>query len=76
MKTVPVIILSNLTKSQRRALVIADNQLAITGSGWDEEMLRRELEALKDQELDLSVLGFDPGALDDAAHAAHRSSRG
>ena len=36
---VPVIVLGHLTEAQRRALVIADNQLAL-GAGWDEEMLR------------------------------------
>ena len=43
MTEVPVIVLSGLSEAQRRALVIADNQLAISGSGWDEEMLRLEL---------------------------------
>src|ERR1035438_3901594 len=37
MSEVPVIQLGHLTEAQRRALVIADNQLAITGAGWDEE---------------------------------------
>ena len=36
---VPVIQLGHLSPEQRRALVIADNQLAIAGSGWDEEAL-------------------------------------
>jgi DNA modification methylase len=64
MKVVPVIVLANLTAAQRRALVIADNQLAITGSGWDEEMLRLELAALKEEEFDLTLLGFDQNELD------------
>jgi hypothetical protein len=34
MTEVPVIVLANLTESQRRALVIADNQLALN-AGWD-----------------------------------------
>jgi len=38
MKEVPVIVLRHLSPAQRRALVIADNQLAIAGAGWDEEM--------------------------------------
>src|ERR1700693_2570230 len=42
MTEVPVIVLDHLTEAQRRALVIADNQLAL-GAGWDEEMLRVEL---------------------------------
>src|SRR5579863_1619893 len=49
MSEVPVIQLGHLSESQRRALVIADNQLAITGAGWDEETLRLELAALHEE---------------------------
>jgi ParB/RepB/Spo0J family partition protein len=45
MTEVPVIMLKHLTEAQRRALVIADNQLALN-AGWDEDMLRVELRAL------------------------------
>jgi DNA modification methylase len=58
MTEVPVIVLSNLTESQRRALVIADNQLALN-AGWDEEILRLELAALQEEDFDLSLVGFD-----------------
>jgi ParB-like nuclease domain len=44
---VPVIELSGLSEAQCRALAIADNQLAIVGAGWDEEMLRIELAAVQ-----------------------------
>src|ERR1035438_5907621 len=37
---VPVIQLGHLTEAQRRPLVIADNQLAITGASWDEKSLQ------------------------------------
>src|SRR4051794_28172862 len=40
---VPTINLSWLTPAERQAYVIADNQLAVTGAGWDAEMLRLEL---------------------------------
>jgi ParB-like chromosome segregation protein Spo0J len=43
MADVAVIVLKHLSSAQRRALVIADNQLFIAGAGWDEEMLRAEL---------------------------------
>src|ERR1035441_5176198 len=56
---VPVIQLGHLSEPQRRALVIADNQLAITGAGWDEETLRLELAALSEESFDLSLVGFD-----------------
>ena len=39
MREVPVIVLSHLSEAQRRALVIADNQLALN-AGWDEDLLR------------------------------------
>src|ERR1035438_1535244 len=45
MTEVPVIVLDHLSETQRRALVIADNRLAMN-AGWDEEMLRVELESL------------------------------
>ena len=48
----------NLTETQRRALVIADNQLAITGSSWNEELLQVELQALQEDDFDLELLGF------------------
>ncbi len=54
---VPVIVLGHLTEAQRRALVIADNQLALN-AGWDEEMLRVELRALQAEEFDLDLIGF------------------
>jgi DNA modification methylase len=62
---VPVIELSGLTETQCRALAIADNQLAITGAGWDEEMLRIELAALQEEDFDLNLVGFDTHELDE-----------
>ena len=57
-REVPVIVLSHLSEVQRRALVIADNQLAVN-AGWDEEMLREQLTALRDQDFNLDLLGFE-----------------
>ena len=59
----PVIVLSHLTPTQRRALMIADNQIT-TNSGWDEEMLAAELAALKEEAFDLELLGFDDAEID------------
>jgi DNA modification methylase len=59
----PVIVLSHLTATQRRALMLADNQIAIN-SGWNEEMLAAELAALKDEAFDINLLGFDDADLD------------
>jgi len=58
LRDVPVIVLEHLSDVQRRALAIADNQLALN-AGWDEQMLREQLAALKDEEFDLNLLGFD-----------------
>jgi hypothetical protein len=58
MTEVPVIVLEHLTEAQRRALAIADNQLALN-AGWDEETLRAELAALKLEEFNVDLLGFD-----------------
>jgi DNA modification methylase len=57
MTEVPVIVLDHLTDAQRRALVIADNRLALN-AGWDEEMLHVELEALREDDFNLELLGF------------------
>jgi ParB-like chromosome segregation protein Spo0J len=63
---VPCIRLGHLTETQRRAYIIADNKLALN-SGWDEEMLGLELEDLRAEDFNLSLIGFsedDLGAFD------------
>lgn len=65
---VPTITLEGLTDAQRKAYVIADNKLALN-SGWDDELLKIEIETLKNLEFDVSILGWDilpefDGALD------------
>lgn len=54
----PTIMLSGLTAEQRKAYVIADNQLAMN-AGWNTEMLALELQELANAEYDLSLVGFD-----------------
>lgn len=54
---VPVIELAHLTESQKRAYVLADNKLA-ENAGWDDELLRIELEALQAAGFDMSLTGF------------------
>ena len=61
---VPVIVLDHLTDTQRRALVLADNRLAMN-AGWDEEMLRVELESLKEDDFNLDLIGFSDEELED-----------
>jgi hypothetical protein len=57
LKTVPTITLGHLNDEQRRAYVIADNQLALN-STWDDDILQKELEALGDLGFDLTLLGW------------------
>jgi len=64
MDEVPVIVLDHLTETQRRALVLADNRLAMS-AGWDEEMLRVELESLKEDAFDLDLVGFSNEELEE-----------
>jgi len=68
MDEVPSITLSGLTKAQRKAYVIADNQLALN-AGWNLDILKVEIEALTELEFDRDLLGFDDdflsGLLDD-----------
>lgn len=62
-KTVPCVFAENLTDAQKRAYILADNQLALN-AGWDEEMLSVELSDLQENAFDLSLLGFDDKELE------------
>jgi DNA modification methylase len=64
LSVVPVVVLDHLTPTQRRALIISDNRIA-ENAGWDEAMLRLELDALRDDDFDLDLTGFDADALAD-----------
>ncbi len=61
---VPVIELSHLSDAQKRAYIIADNKLALN-AGWDDEILKSELQALQDEGFDLDIVGFDINELDE-----------
>ena len=58
LKEVPVLQIGHLSESQKRAYIIADNKLALN-SGWDDELLKIELEQLKELDFDLGLIGFD-----------------
>ena len=60
---VPVIALAHLSETQKRALVIADNRIALN-AGWDEEMLRLELVELQAEDFNLDIIGFSDDELD------------
>ncbi len=72
LRDVPVIVLGHLSKTQRRALVIADNQLAFN-AGWDEELLRQQLGTLREENFDLDLLGFDDYELEQRLAAEDRA---
>jgi DNA modification methylase len=61
---VPCIIISGLSKTQIKALIIADNQLALNG-GWDIEKLSVEIEGLEEDKFDLNILGFEDDFIKD-----------
>ena len=60
---VPTIHLPDLTEDERRALVIADNQLAL-GAEWNLDVLSGELKLLSEAGFDMAPMGFEPGELD------------
>jgi len=63
LEDVPTITLSGLTDAQRRALVLADNRLALD-AGWDIDLLRLELADLRTDGFDLTLTGFSLQELD------------
>ncbi len=58
----PTITLSGLSEAQKKAYIIADNKLALN-SGWDDELLKIELEQLKELDFDLGLIGFSDDEL-------------
>ena len=62
LERVPVVVLDHLTPTQRRALGVADNRIA-ENAGWDEQLLRIELQDLQAEGFDLDLTGFDADAL-------------
>jgi len=58
LEMIPVIELAHLSETQKRAYILADNKIALN-AGWDEEMLRVELDALREADFNLAITGFD-----------------
>ena len=71
-KEVPCVFADHLTEAQKKAYIIADNRMAMD-AGWDEELLRVEIEALQGMDFDPLLTGFDEKELaalfDDGAEA-------
>ncbi|MBV8061129.1 MAG: ParB N-terminal domain-containing protein [Alphaproteobacteria bacterium] len=61
---VPTITLHGLSNKQKRALVLADNRIQLN-AGWDFDLLTHELDALRDDGFDVSLLGFSAEELND-----------
>ena len=68
MEEVPCIVLSGLTEAQKKAYIIADNKMALN-AGWDDELLKIELENLKELDFDLELIGFNVDELEDIFQA-------
>ena len=64
MAEVPTVCLSHLSDTQVKAYILADNKLALN-AGWDNDMLKVELEDLKDLDFDLNLTGFSDEELKD-----------
>ena len=63
MTDVPTIELKDLSESQKKAYIIADNKLALNAD-WDKDLLRIEIEELVADDYELSKLGFNQEELD------------
>lgn len=61
---VPCVFVDYLTEAQKKAYILADNRM-VMDAGWDEELLRVEIEALQGEAFDVSLTGFDEMELAD-----------
>ena len=55
---VPCVFVEDMTEAQKKAYILADNRMALD-AGWDDELLKVELEALQGMDFDVSLTGFD-----------------
>lgn len=63
-KEVPCVLVDYLTEAQKKAYIIADNRFAMD-AGWDEELLRLEIESLQGADFDISLIGFEDDEIAD-----------
>lgn len=61
---VPCVLVDYLTETQKKAYILADNRMALD-AGWDEELLKLEIEALQGEDFDVGLTGFDEKDLAD-----------
>lgn len=62
MKEVPVIQLSGMTDTQKKAYIIADNKLALN-AGWDDDLLKLEIEEVNLEDFEIELIGFSQDEL-------------
>lgn len=55
---VPCVFVDEMTEAQKKAYILADNRMALD-AGWDDDLLKVELEALQNMDFDLGLTGFD-----------------
>lgn len=61
---VPCVFVDYLTEAQKKAYIIADNRMAMD-AGWDEELLRIEIESLQGEDFDIGLTGFDESEIEE-----------
>ena len=69
---VPCVLVDYLTEAQKKAYILADNRYA-QDAGWDEELLRLEIEALEGMDFDVSLTGFNEDEISDLFAGADTS---
>lgn len=62
METIPAVYIEGLSEAQRKAYILADNRLGELAE-WDRELIAQEIQALADEDFDISLTGFE---MDDA----------
>lgn len=63
MDAIPAIQLDGLSETQKKALILADNKLALN-SGWDDDLLRLEIESLQEENFNIELIGFNVAELE------------
>ena len=61
---VPCVFVDYLTEAQKKAYILADNRMAMD-AGWDEQLLKVEIESLQAENFDVALTGFDEKELSD-----------
>ena len=72
LETVPTLRLSEMSETERRAYLLADNKLALN-AGWDQALLAIELQALIDLDFDVTLTGFSLAEVDLTLEAAREA---